>query len=99
TRSTRDWSSDVCSSDLVGARRVREHQVAVGLVGVGALRPLGDLDQALVDAARVVLEATFDEQIAGAMIGQVPLQRVQVEVLPARSEERRVGKGGGRGGG
>src|SRR5207248_6975323 len=42
TRSYGDWSSDVCSSDLVPADEVIERLVAVAVVEVGPQHPLDD---------------------------------------------------------
>src|SRR5207249_7646230 len=98
TRSKRDWSSDVCSSDLVlraqhqdlsldlrlgRERNVHRHLVAVE-VGVerGADQRM-DLDRLALDQDR--LERLDAETVE---------RRGAVE----RSEERRVGKGGGGGG-
>src|SRR2546429_3747323 len=76
TRCSRDWSSDVCSSDLA-----LEHRAQVGgrgkiaaFVEVGVLqaRPVGNYAAALQRAAREQRDG------AGAVVG--------------RSEERRVGK-------
>src|SRR5688572_20072426 len=65
---------DLEPRDAVGARGAGEQQVAVGLVGVGSLRPFAHLDQSLVDAARVILETSLDEQVAGAVVGFVALE-------------------------
>src|SRR5699024_11646511 len=89
TRSKRDWSSDVCSSDLplvVEAEQllVGDQQIAAASLGLQLLE--------LLDQGAVVAE----EVVAGA---PVPLdQRVLEEDLARRlrvdrSEERRVGKG------
>src|SRR5256884_6719841 len=39
TRCSRDWSSDVCSSDLVGPARLEVHQEKVG-DGIGGVDPV-----------------------------------------------------------
>src|SRR5699024_11649747 len=89
TRSKRDWSSDVCSSDLVAAERL--------LVGQGTR-----LRHALqrVDGLRgaehhvVAVEVPVDAgALAARGVGGL-LQQGQA----VRSEERRVGRGGGSGG-
>src|SRR5207247_2963623 len=70
TRSTRDWSSDVCSSDLAVLRcnaAFAEVQPLVGVVG---------------EDPDAVAPAVLEDRA----------------LLVARSEERRVGKGVGRGG-
>src|SRR5690606_39370336 len=89
TRFSRDWSSDVCSSDLRrgGARRV----AGEGTVGVGAGLEgdvlVGRADRALGQGLELVV----------ALAGEIDLGlAVAVEVVAGdphpRSEERRVGK-------
>ena len=56
---------DLQAGDRVGAGGVREHQVVVLLVGVGALGVLLDPDHPLPDDPRLVLEARLVEQVAG----------------------------------
>src|SRR3546814_5530176 len=53
-----DWSSDVCSSDLLAVHfgAARQQQCAVELVPVGLLRVPPDQDLALKDAARTIVE-------------------------------------------
>src|SRR5207237_3122387 len=89
-RATHVVREDLETRNAVGARRVGEQQIAVGLIGVCALRPFAHLDQALIDAARAVLEAALDEQVAGAVIGQMALQGVEMEVLAAVAEHEAV---------
>src|SRR5207247_6497398 len=93
TRSTRDWSSDVCSSDLFGgglrlwvcARhvypsvRLRDTVLAGGFGAWGAyLTP-------------------FQSGSAPMSVWVMKRAGVPVPVAISRSEERRVGKGGRRG--
>src|SRR5690606_40721607 len=78
TRFSRDWSSDVCSSDL-----------AAGNVGHGDLTAVG-LDQAPDD--REPESTTYGVLLAGAAGGAGGAGRAGG--LAARSEERRVGKEG-----
>src|SRR3546814_15541815 len=86
-----DWSSDVCSSDLVGAFAEQKAQPA-------DIAPLGDDDQrgfagvriARVDEGRIVLQRL-------GRLGPVAIvDRLQKGIAAAelrlRSEERRVGK-------
>src|SRR5207247_4266684 len=97
TRSTRDWSSDVCSSDLVATR-----SPALSAELEGSRLPLADVPEAeesdrerLPDAVRRAAEriradraALFPVRVDGAVRGTL------------RSEERRVGgEGGHRGAG
>src|SRR5690625_7356525 len=71
TRWPRDWSSDVCSSDLLRAR------------GFSAAPINGDIPQNLRERT---IEALKD--------GRTDIL-VATDVAARRSEERRVGKGGG----
>src|SRR5699024_11692529 len=94
TRSKRDWSSDVCSSDLVAALR--------------AALADGTIDIVATDHAPHPREAK-DCEFAAAAMGMTGLETAVGVVAAAmiapgeheftRSEERRVGKGGvcGRG--
>src|SRR5438105_9178080 len=78
TRSTRDWSSDVCSSDLcapAGGPQVR--------IAVRWLESEGDPDPALF---------AFDGQERLDRIGKRLLAGPDTLVWTNRSEERRVGK-------
>src|SRR3546814_20817457 len=74
-----DWSSDVCSSDLLGERRLA-HPVAA--VHAADLR---HHDVAFVDEQQGVVRQVFEQgrrRIAGPAPGEIA----------GRSEERRVGK-------
>src|SRR5699024_11603381 len=91
TRSKRDWSSDVCSSDLVG---VLEHLddllEAAGLLGAVAVLLLGallGLGLGRASHGQWVLSGPGGRQLAAACW-----------VRATRSEERRVGEGWGGGG-
>src|SRR5699024_12139763 len=97
TRSKRDWSSDVCSSDLhpllvvyAGLARAAEldrHRlpVLVQAVGVEAADPPG---------------GGHDEQrVRLAVLGELVPAGLEVGLPLRRSEERRVGKEGRTGGG
>src|SRR5207247_8067367 len=94
TRSTRDWSSDVCSSDLHGAggnheareRRGKSVLLQEGVERLVLLRAERERGR-LMDDARV--ERWRLEQ-AGEWLGAP----VAGEKVPGRSEERRVGKEG-----
>ena len=65
---------------------VAEHQVAVGLVGVGARRALLDPDQPGVDRASGVLQRALEEKVAGGVADLVVLEGVEVEELVAGGE-------------
>src|SRR3546814_7338258 len=71
-----DWSSDVCSSDLVGFARALSREVGPYGVTVNAIYPGGNtrMTQSVPDAARTIRAA------AG------------ISRAGRRSEERRVGK-------
>src|SRR5699024_11905657 len=92
TRSKRDWSSDVCSSDL--------------LESVPSLRGPESVESLL--SFRVPESFWLSLSRRDPLSGWLPLSRRPLGVLsreserlegPSRSEERRVGKGGGAGGG
>src|SRR5699024_11785574 len=85
TRSKRDWSSDVCSSDLVGPQGVQG--LAYGLLLPQALAQMG---------AVLVVDGTSQEgglgpSQFGEQLGDHVLAGGVVR-QPQRSEERRVGK-------
>src|SRR5690606_40516953 len=98
TRFSRDWSSDVCSSDL--------ERVAPADLG---LQQRADLLQELVARAvpaRVVDDLELVEVDVEHRVGRLSrlgaLQRAleaALELAAVRSEERRVGVGSGWGGG
>src|SRR5207249_9091904 len=92
-RSKRDWSSDVCSSDLV----------ELWVPGAGARLQHGDIDsqrqqilsQLVMDFARDPLSFFFlDVLLIGRQLAQQQLRLLQFFGLHRqfRSEERRVGK-------
>src|SRR5690606_40539557 len=90
TRFSRDWSSDVCSSDLVS--------IAINILAAGLttylLRAIFDVmgafsDPAIVGFQPVRIPLIADIPVLGRVLsGQSPLVYVAL-----RSEERRVGKG------
>src|SRR5690606_41079390 len=86
TRFSRDWSSDVCSSDLIG-------QPAQGLLGAAQVEEelalslgRGNLDDAPV-AQDELVHLRLDP-----MDGEGNQTHTDVRVEAFRSEERRVGK-------
>src|SRR5207249_6169153 len=88
TRSKRDWSSDVCSSDLRETRLVQE--MMLGLGGVRLLQTLG------VDASVFHLNEGHSAFLTLELARQV-IEKDRVTFSEAmkrvrRSEERRVGK-------
>src|SRR3546814_12157773 len=85
-----DWSSDVCSSDLIGAgaeRHARLHLTGIGIEYiVAASRPAARKPgNVMVDGAH---------GLSSAMSCHAPLRRTNAHrtARPTRSEERRVGK-------
>src|SRR5690606_39607217 len=93
TRFSRDWSSDVCSSDLL-------HQTQLGVHPADAQASLLQaLAVAVVDLEAVAM-ALVDVDLAVEAVGQRSLAQHAViapqphgAALVHRSEERRVGKG------
>src|SRR5690606_40266373 len=89
TRFSRDWSSDVCSSDLQAAGTASADNRS-GRLWIGVQQ----LVLAQHAAELVIAQA---EQIGGALlvvasVGQRLLQQTGFECRDLRSEERRVGK-------
>src|SRR3546814_2068771 len=92
-----DWSSDVCSSDLLLPRREADGRAAAGgepqLVGVALLhldRLIGDLVPRLGQIGRALAILPDRRGIALARIEEVEIQRQRARgrvVDPARSEE------------
>src|SRR5207249_8548245 len=88
TRSKRDWSSDVCSSDLdpsPAAERygIRLRADTIGAQSAGLVGPL----------AQVHLPGEPAAQFRQALTGHVVVRNLR-RVKNERSEERRVGKEG-----
>src|SRR5207302_7040147 len=94
TRFSRDWSSDVCSSDLTfGGFAVGLHW---GIVGVAASFAIVKWPLTVLDthfAARKVSVPTRDALWA-AVYPALPLSLAIAGLTYLRSEERRVGKEG-----
>src|SRR5690606_39927011 len=97
TRFSRDWSSDVCSSDLdlVGIDVVQHADGHEEELDVG-----GDLLLLLAREARdeVLLAGEHLGEVGELALGELTqlVEALQSEIAP-RSEERRVGKGSGPG--
>src|SRR5207249_7214292 len=88
TRSKRDWSSDVCSSDLGIADEKESWQFGIGRLGeAGLVRKAGE-------QTRVVefLQASCHCRSIEIGAGGIGMRVIAREEL-LRSEERRVGKG------
>src|SRR5699024_12136253 len=88
TRSKRDWSSDVCSSDLLSGGMLQRAMIAMALSC--------DADLLIADEPTTALDVTIQLQLLNL------IQRLNSELdmgiilithdLGVRSEERRVGK-------
>src|SRR5260221_7606187 len=80
TRSLCDWSSDVCSSDLL-------------LIDVKPPRGVHDHDVVIVDTAgRLHIDEQMMEEVARIQAAVQPTEILLVLDAMTRSEERRVGK-------
>src|SRR5690606_40033120 len=88
TSFSRDWSSDVCSSDLEGAEatQVRE-RVLGGGADAASDAPVDGLRYADIPSGQVV--APVRNQVVHHQ------HRAAEQAIDDRSEERRVGKGAG----
>src|SRR5690606_39713285 len=85
TRFSRDWSSDVCSSDLLPAPGGRLGRLTRPTrYGSGSVVDVELVDDDVVGSVDVVV---------GAVVVVVDAVVVVDSVLEVRSEERRVGKG------
>src|SRR5207249_8992129 len=95
TRSKRDWSSDVCSSDLSGL--IAQHVDAYGWLRARGYRAEALTPKDLVDRLQVIVMRWPREQIKQlARPKAVPEIGDILGFSPSRSEERRVGKEGRR---
>src|SRR5690606_41198499 len=84
TRFSRDWSSDVCSSDLDGIALSADGKTIYATAQDMGEHPLFAVDVASGEATRVVAEGSIGSfSIAGPS---------NVFTRASRSEERRVGK-------
>src|SRR5207253_6040584 len=86
TRWPRDWSSDVCSSDLPDGRFVLT--ATLNLLGDGTIQVVDTATDTLVESLRCepgCHGANFGPKLGGGFYGYVSSQFT-------RSEERRVGK-------
>src|SRR3546814_12422097 len=92
-----DWSSDVCSSDLIDAVDIERHRLVEGEVGRRGAEA-ADIDD-------VVARGRLDENVRGVVHHRLDVVRVELRellaaddlhrdrnILQARSEARRVGK-------
>src|SRR5699024_11913732 len=99
TRSKRDWSSDVCSSDLAHSSRRRSCYAKFRSPPLPRFRSVPPLSPRPLPLRGAV--GTAAGTVDGTTAGGVARASSSVVRPITRSEERRVGKGGdwGRGGG
>src|SRR5207247_1553751 len=76
TRSTRDWSSDVCSSDLLTGRHIRQGETAIRTGGRHAVQ-LGDQDDRCGKGYAVEVGDAAGESIAGRRADEQERQRAK----------------------
>src|SRR3546814_16314894 len=92
-----DWSSDVCSSDLLG-RRIGIPFVAAGFAVDAHLAPLAADAKRAEDAVEAADEIELRITLRDRAVGEARARRADVDLRDAvldiflRSEERRVGK-------
>src|SRR5207247_7500825 len=94
TRSTRDWSSDVCSSDLMRAVRGAEISL-IFQEPMTALNPVFTIGDQIAEALLVHDRATRADARAMAIDLLDAVRIPEAASRVRRSEERRVGKGCG----
>src|SRR3546814_10941906 len=87
-----DWSSDVCSSDLVEANSFFGPLKVLATRGVAFA---GIVEEGRQAVARVVAPALMNYALFLEKV-LLPVARDAVDCVGDRSEERRVGKEGGR---
>lgn len=83
-------SLDLETWDRVRSGLVAEHQIIVALITIGLLRSGVDLDHAAPDCPGSILENRFVKEVAGAMWGNVMLQRVVDQMLFIACEHNAV---------
>src|SRR5690606_40840128 len=92
TRFSRDWSSDVCSSDLtmeaLKYAKSLGHELTLSICNVP--------ESAIPRASRLVYYTRAGAEIGVASTKAFTTQLVALFTLACRSEERRVGNGGAR---
>src|SRR5690606_40920433 len=84
TRFSRDWSSDVCSSDLAAKLVAEDIEKIAFNKGIARLY---DLTNVLQPGLNAVAAGTADEALKAAC-----RQALEMLIVMVRSEERRVGK-------
>src|SRR5438105_8169541 len=83
TRSTRDWSSDVCSSDLFKRGAENQAFLVESVTGIETLKAM---------AVEPQMQRRWEEQLAGYVAASFRV--TNLGNTSSRSEERRVGKEG-----
>src|SRR5688572_3606260 len=78
-------AADIVSENLqarnrICARAVAQDQISVGLIAIGFLRSRRDVDHALPDRAAFAFQRTFEQQIAGRVLGKMILLRIMVKM-------------------
>src|SRR5699024_11692126 len=91
TRSKRDWSSDVCSSDLVGGVFLK--QLAESIIKDAYDSGASDIHITFEKTGGSVRKRVRGKMAAVRMLETDMLKRL-INYLKFRSEERRVGKEG-----
>src|SRR5699024_11366884 len=89
TRSKRDWSSDVCSSDL---RISKCSQMKSRIWVWNQLRALADAGTGIIVATQMMSEADQCDTAALLMDGKIFAQGKPKKLMDERSEERREDK-------
>src|SRR5204863_2094638 len=91
TRSLRDWSSDVCSSDLQAEYDAANRRIVVRL-GTGANSTQGG-SVGIGESTTLKFRVTIDLTATGVLANQAVITADGLKGNPTtRSEERRVGK-------
>src|SRR5690606_40973582 len=92
TRFSRDWSSDVCSSDLLA--RIVAHSTQSQHPSEFTVAPVGAIEKVLAKAGWSKDDVDlFEINEAFAMVAMMPIDELKLDINKVnRSEERRVGK-------
>src|SRR5690606_39695860 len=92
TRFSRDWSSDVCSSDLP-LKMMNRHGLIAGATGTGKTKTLQIIAEGLSDNGIPVMLMDIKGDLSGiAEPGSLNAFIEERYRIMGRSEERRVGK-------
>src|SRR5207245_5346867 len=91
TRCYRDWSSDVCSSDLRGIAAIYPNYIQIVARADAGIKTLADLKGKKISVGAPKSGTELNARVILAAAGITYKDFSKVEYLP-RSEERRVGK-------